>query len=162
MRVQVEMALRGIELRLVIDVYEAFPTGVLTGDWNLTQNHRRYLFLVRLENGRYRVVRDFWRSSYPVYSGRHNRLPLGDAMPVWERFALLQWWVQPDRSDAFGKTMYADTGWALGGGEWLKSCVVFFVTQTAMCARRRVRLCCIWEWRRMSAGIHGNRKISRA
>ena len=45
MRVRVEMVLRGIEPRSVIDIYEAFPTGGLTGDWNLTHNNSRYLFL---------------------------------------------------------------------------------------------------------------------
>jgi hypothetical protein len=114
MRVHLEMVLRGSESRPVVDVYEAFPTGGVTGDWNSTQNNRRYLFPVRLENGRYHVVRDFLRSIYPVYSGRHSRLPLDDSRPFWERFALLQWWVQPDHSHAFGQTMHTDPGWVLG------------------------------------------------
>jgi hypothetical protein len=115
MRVRVENVLRGTEKRPVIDIYEAFPTGGVSGDWNLTQNGQRYLFPVVLENGRYRVTRDFRRSIYPVYSGRHDKLPLPESAPFWERFALLQWWVQPDRSPAFGETMYTDPGWALGG-----------------------------------------------
>ena len=57
---------------------------------------------MRLESGRYRIVRDFWRSIYPVYSGRHDRLPLDDSRPLWERVALLQWWVKADGSVAFG------------------------------------------------------------
>src|SRR5579872_4840103 len=85
MRVHVENVLRGAETRPVIDIYEVFPTGVLMGDWNDTQNGRRYLFPVRLENGRYHVVRDHWRSIFPVYSGRHARLPLDDSRPFWER-----------------------------------------------------------------------------
>lgn len=114
MRVRVEMVVRGVEARPVVDVYEAFPTGGVTGDWNLTQNNRRCLFPVRLENGRYHVTRDFRRSIFPVYSGRHNRLPLDESRSLWERFALLQWWVQPDRSGAFGDTMYTDPGWKFG------------------------------------------------
>jgi len=120
MRIHVETVLRGIESRSTIDVYEAFPTGGVSGDWNLTQDHRRYLFPVRLENGRYHIVRDFWRSIYPVYSGRHRRLPLDDSRPLWERFALLQWWVQPDRSRAFGDDRYTDPGqvfWTVAGSE---------------------------------------------
>jgi hypothetical protein len=108
MRVHVEMVLRGIESHSHVDVYEAFPNGGLSGDWNLTQDNRRYLFPVRLENGHYRLVRDFRRSIYPVYSGRHNRWPLDDSRSLWERFALLQWWVQADRSSAFGGDRYAD------------------------------------------------------
>lgn len=120
MRVRVEMILRGTESRPLIDVYEAFPTLGVTGDWNSTQDNRRYLFPVRLENGRYHVVRDFLRSIYPVYSGSHCRLPLDDSKPLWERFALLQWWVQPDRSHAFGQTMHTDPGRALGRWRWAK------------------------------------------
>ena len=114
MKIRVEMVVRGTEPRAVIDVYEAFPTGGVTGDWNSTHDHRRYLFLVRVENGRYHVVRDFRRSIFPVHSGHHSRLPLDDSRPFWERFALLQWWVQPDRGPAFGQTMYADPDWAFG------------------------------------------------
>ena len=54
---------------LLIDIYEAFLTGILTGDWNSTQDNRRYVFPVRLERiRRCRTERDFWRSVYPVYS----------------------------------------------------------------------------------------------
>lgn len=113
-RVRVEMVLRGIEPRSVIDIYEAFPTGGLTGDWNSTHDHARYLFPVRMEGGRYHVVRDFRRSIFPVYSGRHDRLPLEDSRPFWERFALLQWWVQADRNRAFGDDRYTDPGRAFG------------------------------------------------
>jgi hypothetical protein len=114
MRVKVEMVLRGVESRPTIDVYEAFPTGGLWGDWNSTQDNHRYVFPVRLENGRYRIVRDFWRSIYPVYSGRHDRLPLDNSTPLWERVALLQWWVKADRSGAFGDDRYTDPARVFG------------------------------------------------
>jgi hypothetical protein len=114
MRVRVENVLRGTESRPVVDIYEVFWAFGLTGDWNLTQDNGRYLFPVRWENGRYHLTRDFWRSIYPVYSGRHSRLPLDDSRPLWERFTLLQWWIQPDRSRAFGQTMYTDPGYAFG------------------------------------------------
>jgi hypothetical protein len=113
-RVRVENVLRGTESRPVIDVYEVFWAGGLMGDWNSTQDNGRYLFPVRLDNGRYHLTRDFWRSIYPVYSGRHNRLPLDESKPMWERFALMQWWVQPDRSRGFGATTYTDPGRAFG------------------------------------------------
>jgi len=122
MRLKVEMVLRGVEPRTTVDIYEAFPTGILSGDWNLTQDNRRYLFPVRLEDGRYRLTRDFRRSIFPVYSGRHDRLPLNDARPLWERFALLQWWVQPDRSRAFGDVRYTDPGRAFG--QWREAKVL--------------------------------------
>lgn len=118
MKVRVERVLRGAESRPTIDIYEAFPTGGLSGDWNFTQNDRRYIFPVRLDDGRYHLTLDFWRSVFPIYSGRHNRLPLDDSRPLWERFALLQWWVRPDRSRAFGDTRYTDPGLAFADGGW--------------------------------------------
>jgi hypothetical protein len=114
MRVRVETVLRGIESRPTIDVYEAFPVGALSGEWNLTQNNHRYVFPLRRENGRYRLTRDFWRSIYPVYSGRHDSLPLNDSRPLWERIALLQWWVRADRSAAFGDDRYTDPSGVFG------------------------------------------------
>lgn len=114
MRVRVELVAQGTEPRPVLWIYEAFPGGGVSGDWNSTQDHRRYLFPVRLENGRYRVTRDFRRSIYPVYSGRHERLPLDETRPLWERFALLQWWLRSDYAPAFGYTNYADPGQVFG------------------------------------------------
>jgi hypothetical protein len=119
--VRVETVLRGEESRPVIDVYEAFPTGVISGAMNLTQDNHRYLFPVRLENGRYHLVQDFLRSIYPIYSGRHNRLPLDESRPFWERFALLQWWVQPDRSSGFGHN-YSDPEGVFG--KWRRTKVL--------------------------------------
>lgn len=121
-RVRVEMVLRGFEPHSVIDIYEAIPTGGANADSNSTHDDSRYLFLVRLEDGHYHVVRDLQRSIYPVYSGRHDRLPLDDSRPFWERFALLQWWVQPDRSGAFGNLQNSDP--ALVFGEWRRAKVL--------------------------------------
>lgn len=73
--VRVEIVLRGSEARQVVGIYEVFWTGGTTGDWNFTQNGHRYLFLVRLENGRYHVVRDWWRSIFEVGSGKHTGCP---------------------------------------------------------------------------------------
>ena len=109
-RVQVEMVLRGDEPRKLIDIYEAVPMSGFNGDFNITQEGGRYLFLLRLEGGRYHVVRDFYRSIYPIYSGSHNRLPGDGSVPFWERFALLQWWVQPDYSRGFGAIAHTDPG----------------------------------------------------
>jgi hypothetical protein len=115
MKVKVEMVLKGVESRTTIDIYEAFPAGgVLSGDWNNTKDNGRYLFPVRLENGRYHVTRDFRRSIFPVHSGRHDRLPANDSRTLWERFALVQWWVQPGRSPGFGFDLYADPGNVFG------------------------------------------------
>ncbi|MCC6589842.1 MAG: hypothetical protein IT168_24320 [Bryobacterales bacterium] len=114
MRVRVELVLRGQEPNGLIDIYEVFPTGGVSGDWNSTHDGVRYLFPARMESGYYRVTRDFWRSIYPVYSGCHDRLPLDQSRSFWERFALMQWWVQPDRSQGFGQTHHTDPGNALG------------------------------------------------
>ncbi len=92
--VRVEMVLRGVEPRKVVDVYEIYLTGATTGDWNLTHNGERDLFLVRLENGRYHVVRDWWRSIVPITSGPHSRLPLDESHPLSERIALMNWWIE--------------------------------------------------------------------
>ncbi len=57
--VRLEMVLRGSEIRKVVDVYEISWTGSASGDWNSTDNGERALFLVRVENGHYHVVRDW-------------------------------------------------------------------------------------------------------
>jgi hypothetical protein len=95
MRVRIEAIARGEERRKVVDVYEFVWVGGTSGDWNLTQDNHRYLFLVRLENGRYHVVRDWWRSIFPIGSGGHDRFPLDSSRPLWERATLLQLWVAP-------------------------------------------------------------------
>src|ERR1035438_792626 len=73
-KVRIEMMLRGAESRSVVDVYEIFWTGGTSGDWNSTQDGDRALFLVRIENGRYHVVRDWWRSVFPVTDRKSTRL----------------------------------------------------------------------------------------
>jgi hypothetical protein len=113
-RVRIEMLLRGVEPRKSVDVYEFYWTNATSGDWNAIQGHARCLFMVRTENGRYHVVRDWWRSILPIESGRHERLPLDDSHPFWERMALLQWWIQPDWSLGIGTEGHKDPGNALG------------------------------------------------
>ena len=100
-QVRIEAIARGNEPRKVIDAYEFFWAGGATGNWNATQDNQRYLFLVRMENGKYHVVRDWWRSIFPVGSGWHDRFPLDESRSVWERAALLQYWVGPGYSAAF-------------------------------------------------------------
>ncbi len=114
--VRVETVLRGSETRKVVDVYEIFWTGGTTGDWNSTQDGERALFLVRVENGRYHVVRDWWRSIFPVTSGLHLRLPLDESRSLWERIALMNWWIE--RGDESARITYpyfrnSDPGMAL-------------------------------------------------
>jgi hypothetical protein len=92
--VRVETVLRGSETRKVVDVYEIHWTGGTSGDWNSTQDGERDLFLLRVENGRYHVVRDWWRSIFPVTGGPHARLPLDDSRSLWERIALMNWWIE--------------------------------------------------------------------
>jgi len=62
-------------------------------------------------------VRDWLRSIFPVTSGPHPLLPLDDSHPLWERIALMNWWVQPN--DERAKITYPhfrtnDPGLALG------------------------------------------------
>jgi hypothetical protein len=96
-RLRVETVLRGSESRKWIDVYEVFLTGNATGDWNLTHDGERDVFLLRIEDGYYHVVQDWERSIFTVTSGPHRRMPLDDSSPLWERIALMNWWIQ--RSD---------------------------------------------------------------
>ncbi len=114
-RVRVEMVIRGMESRKLIDVYEIFWTGGTTGDWNSTRDGERDLFLVRVENGVYHVVRDWSRSIFPVSSGPHSRLPLDESRPLWERIALMNLWIE--RSDDTARVTnfrYSDPGQTLG------------------------------------------------
>ena len=93
-RVRVETVLRGTYSKKVIDVYEIFWLGGATGNWNFTRDGDRYLFMVRRENGRWQIVRDWLRSIYEVRSGYHARLPLDETRPFWERYALMNYWVE--------------------------------------------------------------------
>jgi hypothetical protein len=112
--VRVEIVVKGVEARKRINIYEITWTGGATGDWNSTQDNERDLFLVRVENGRYHVVRDWWRSIFPIYSGSHARLPLDETRPFWERVGLLTWWVRPDHGSDVRWFDRNDPGSALG------------------------------------------------
>jgi hypothetical protein len=68
--------------------------------------------MVRAENGRYHVVLDWLRCILPIYSGKHDRLPLDDSHPFWERLGLLNWWLSDGHSSGDWSRM--DPGWALG------------------------------------------------
>lgn len=103
-RVRVEAVLRGSESRKSIDVYEVFWTGATSGDWNSTHDGERAVFLLRVEGGYYHVVQDWWRSIFTITSGAHSRLPLDGSRPLWERIALMNWWVQ--RSDTAMRITY--------------------------------------------------------
>ncbi len=114
-RVRVEAVLLGNYSKPKIDVFEVFWTGGTTGDWNSTQDGQRDLFLVHQEAGRWRIVRDWWRSIYEVHAGYHSRLPLDDSRPFWERYALMGFWIGPDNSGSSRMVDYRnDPGAALG------------------------------------------------
>ncbi len=94
-----ESVLRGTFTKPKIDVYEIFWVGGGSLSWNglnLTRDGERDLFLVRQEGGRWRVVQDWSRSIFPAASGPRTRLPLDDSHPFWERYALMNFWM--DRS----------------------------------------------------------------
>jgi hypothetical protein len=50
------------------------------------------------------VVRDWWRSIYPVTGGPHSRLPLDKSHALWERIALMNFWTE--RSDDTARIVY--------------------------------------------------------
>jgi hypothetical protein len=105
-----------------IDVYEIFCLGGGSGDWNATQNSERDLFMVRRENGRWHIVRDWLRSIYEVRSGYHARLPLDDTRPFWERYALMSYWIRPEQDRGLLNTIFwpSDPAWALGDWRGVK------------------------------------------
>jgi hypothetical protein len=115
-QVRIETLLRGQESHQSVIIYEFFGTRGAVGDWNSTREGERDLFMVRVENGRYHVVRDWWRSIFRIYSGRHNRLPLEDSHPFWERIGLLSWWIGEGATDTTISWWRRDPGHALS--EW--------------------------------------------
>jgi len=93
-RIRVETVLFGSENRKTIDAYEVFWTGGTTGDWNSTADGERAVFLLRLEDGYYRMVQDWERSIFTVTTGSHGRMPLDDSHALWERIALMNFWIK--------------------------------------------------------------------
>ncbi len=114
-RIRVESVLFGSEPRQEIDVYEVFPTGPLVGNWNSTREGDRNLFPLREEDGYYRLLGDFWSSIFPVTTGPHDRLPLDDSRPLWERIALMNWWLpsNPTAQITYTEFLYSDPADAL-------------------------------------------------
>jgi hypothetical protein len=116
--VRIESVLRGEEAQRVVNVYEIFWTGGASGPWNATQNGERAVFLVRKEGGRYHVVRDWWRSIFPISRQIEApaKLPLDASSPLWERVALMNWWFGPAATGsrlAYGVSYYPDPGGVL-------------------------------------------------
>lgn len=95
-RVRVETVLAGSAPPGPLDIYEVFWTAGASGNWNSTQDGERAVFPLRQEHGYYRVAGDWWRSIFPVTTGPHPRLPLDDSSPLWERIALMNWWIPWD------------------------------------------------------------------
>ncbi|MFN7931806.1 MAG: hypothetical protein U0R19_00690 [Bryobacteraceae bacterium] len=93
--VDVEAVFLGQEPSQRISVYEIIWTGGTSGDWNATSDGERALFMVFKDHGRYHVVRDWWRSIFPITSGPHTRLPMDKSHPFWERFDLMNLWYPP-------------------------------------------------------------------
>ena len=114
--VAVEMVLRGKVTSKSLAVYEFSWTGGASGNWNNLNDGDRALFLLRVENGRYHVVRDWWRSIFPITTGPRAFLPLDESHPLWERIALMNWWVPTEANVhvSYPRFYYADPGNALG------------------------------------------------
>jgi hypothetical protein len=99
-RVRVETVLRSEERRPLVDVYEIFWLGGATGKWNDTQIGERAIFLVRPENGQLHVVQDWVRCIYSVSYGARRNVPLDESRPLWERIALLYYWIDPAEAES--------------------------------------------------------------
>lgn len=103
-RVRVENVLKGSVAEKQIDIYEVFWIAGATGDWNATHDGQRAVIPLRMEHGYYRVAGDWWRSIFTVTTGPHTQLPLDESHPLWERIALMNWWV--DSSPGTHQTSY--------------------------------------------------------
>lgn len=115
-QIRVESVLRGTYTRPTIPIYEISWTGGASGNWNAIHTGHRALFLVHVENGRHHVVRDWWRSIFPVATPPPHTLPLDEATPFWERYALMTHWIRQSRLSVSFNSFnhyYADPGLAL-------------------------------------------------
>lgn len=122
-KVSVETLLRGSLPKSPVDVYEVSWFGRRGGDWNAVRSGDRYLFLVKSVGGRLRVVRDYWRSIFPVVGGPYQHVPLSSSRPMWERVALMNfdlWNVHDLARTTQVDFFYADPGHALSDWRWLK------------------------------------------
>lgn len=115
-RVRAEMVLAGSAKPGPMDVYEVHWTGGRSGNWNFTRDGERAVFPLRVEHGFYRVAGDWERSIFPVTCGPHSHLPLDESRPLWERIALMNWWL-PGHDGAlrlpFPSLSYSDPAEAL-------------------------------------------------
>jgi hypothetical protein len=115
-RLRVETVLQGVEPNEIIDVFEVYWTGGATGNWNAKREGQRAVFLLRQQNGHYRLVQDWRRSIFPVASGPHEAMPLDATRPLWERIALMNYWMPRDvnaASISYPYFNYNDPGLAL-------------------------------------------------
>jgi hypothetical protein len=116
-RVRVEAVLRGTYAKPKMDVFEVFWMGGGSLSWNgnnVTREGERVLFMVRRESGRWRIVRDFRRSIYPVQLAHLAPLPMDESRPFWERYALMNYRIEGYTPAPTGTPFYwADPGQAL-------------------------------------------------
>jgi hypothetical protein len=118
-RVLVETVLRGLNPGKVVDVYEIFPVfAAAQANTNITSINGRYLFAVRRESGRWRVVQDVRKSIYQVNSGYHARVPLDESRNLWERFALMNYWIGVDQDGTDLPDLFARSDPGLKLGWW--------------------------------------------
>lgn len=93
--VEVEIPIKGeVRRGAVVDVYELVWMGGLIGNRNRTNVGSRGVYWVRVENRKWHLLEDWQKTICTILSGRHERLPGGDSMPVWERIALANWWFE--------------------------------------------------------------------
>lgn len=86
---KVEKVLKGATEHSSIHFYFYTTTGGTSGDWNALAIGSRYVFFLSEQNGVLRAVRDYWRSSIEVGSGRHDSLPWKDRLSVQQHIAIL-------------------------------------------------------------------------
>lgn len=70
--ISVENSIKGETATPNIQMYYYVVSGPVMGDWNSLNPYLRYVFFLKSDSGVFRAVRDFWRSSIEVGSGRHS------------------------------------------------------------------------------------------
>jgi hypothetical protein len=87
--IAVENVLKGSPIGRSVEFYFYTSLGPLSGDTNSLHLGDRCVFFLVSDGGVLRAVRDFWRSSIEVGTGRHTQLPTARGASVEETIAVL-------------------------------------------------------------------------
>lgn len=113
----VENVLKGHFASRAVEFYFYSPWLGASGDWNFLHDGNRYIQFLTLESGKFRAIRDYWRSSIRVYSGRHATTRGAATDNLQRRIATLLLTPGDDlEGDEFSVGLLHSTSW---GEVWL-------------------------------------------